>query len=138
MDVAGREALQEGVLNMHLFLFLAVGFGVSNAIAYLRAFEWLRKVVSGLSDVQFEYSLKDEGETETRISVIRDFFGHGIRCHACIGFWIGMILSMLAGSVSLGGLTDCRAIAVVADGLLLSASNFVLWTVLSGIGAKDL
>jgi hypothetical protein len=119
---------------MSLFIFLIVGFSITNALVFLHVFHWFRTLVSGVTDKRFERAVSNE-----KLKGFRNgFLGRLIRCHACMGFWVGVSLSLGYGGfiskyMDLSSLTD-----VIGDGLLLSGSNFVAWVVLRKLGAEEL
>ena len=123
---------------MNLFLFLFVGFSITNSLVYLHIFHWLRHLISGMSDVVFYRSV--EGKQGRKLETFRQrYLGRLVRCHACMGFWVGASLSLVYGSPIMmidGQLGKWEG--VVGDGLLLSGFNFILWVILSKMGAKDI
>ncbi len=119
---------------MRLFLFLAIGFSITNAISFLHVSSLFRKAVSGLTDLQFFTKAKNCTLVGFRQSVC----GRLVRCHTCTGFWVGVFLSIsYRGFISKYmevSLLEC----IVLDGLLLSGFSFVLWVVLRRLGAGEL
>jgi hypothetical protein len=119
---------------MKLLLFLAIGFSITNAMSFLHVSSWLRKAVSGLTDLQF--SIKAE---QNELSGLRQaWLGRLVRCHACLGFWVGGFLSVLFQGFISEYMEVSFAGSVILDGFLLSGFNFVLWVVLRKLGAGEL
>lgn len=118
---------------MRLAMFFCVGFSATNILVFLHVCHWLRELVSGLSDEGFRLKCKVGG-----LSVREAYLGRLMRCHACMGFWVGVSLSALYG----GFITEYMVLSfpadVIGDGLLLSFFNFLLWVVLRKLGAEDL
>jgi len=121
---------------MKLFLFLSIGFSITNAVVFLHVFHWLRRAVSGLSDHDFyEMVQKKRGRS---VGFRTSYLGRLVRCHACVGFWIGVFLSLISGSFINEYMSLSFPIDVVADGLLMSGFNFVVWVILKRHGATEL
>jgi len=119
---------------MRLALFLLVGFSVTHTLVFLHVFHGFRSLVSGLTDREFDNRAIRRGLMGFR----QEYLGRLVRCHACMGFWIGVSLSagyggFISGYMDLPFLHD-----VVWDGFLLSLSNFILWLVLRRLGAEEL
>ena len=115
---------------MVLLLFLAIGFSITNTVAYLHVFHWLRYAISGVSDVEFEM-LKTPGFRKR-------FIGRLVRCHACLGFWIGILLSFGYGGFINEYMDLTYPVTMVCDGFLLAGNNFFLWLVARRLGAEEL
>jgi len=120
---------------MALLIFLFVGFSITNAITFLHVSHWFRILVSGFDDDDFrEYSKqgKIEGFRE-------EYLGRLVRCHACMGFWVGCFLSWYCGGF-IDEYMTIRAIpdAIIADGLMLSFFNFFTWLIFRKLGAEEL
>lgn len=120
---------------MKLFIFLIVGFSITNAIVFLHVFGWLRRLIAGISDAEFN----EKAGQGTLKGFRRAFLGRLLHCHACLGFWVGSFLSISFGGfiqeyVEVGSLP----IVVLLDGFLLSGSNFILWVFLWRHGAEEL
>jgi len=123
---------------MALLFFLLVRFSITNAIVFLHVFHWFRKLVSGLTDRQFY--LATAFKQGQRLDGFREaYLGRLVRCHACMGFWVGLLLSVLYKGFI------CRYLdflsvydTVIADGFLLSGFNFCVWVVLRKLEAESL
>lgn len=119
---------------MSLLLFLLIGFSITNALVFLHAFHWLRIFISGMTDWVFSLAIKKRMLHGFRNA----YLGRFVRCHACMGFWVGVSLSLLAGGFinKYMGLSFIEV--VIGDGFLLSGSNFFIWLVLRKLGAEEL
>lgn len=110
--------------------YLLIVFGVTNAISFLHVGYPLRRVICGLSDDQF-YSKIKRGE---KINSLRNFrhlyLGRLIHCHACTGFWVGLLISFFWNNLKITG--------DIFNGFLSSAFCFVIWVILVKLGAKNL
>lgn len=134
MDIAAGAPLLQRVVTVVL-LYLVMGFALTNAFAFLHIGHGFRKAVCGLPDRDF-FALAKQGALR---GVRRSFFGKLVHCHACLGFWIGCLLSLAHGGfiveyMKVGSTVE----AVVMDGLLLSGFNFILWVILVRLGAEEL
>ena len=120
---------------MRPLLFVAIGFAAANALVFLHVFAWLRRLVSGVSDTEF-----DEAAREGRLKGFRRaWLGRLVRCHACMGFWIGVGISAWWGGLSDEYLQFLGVIGTLAaDGLLLSGACFGIWVVLRRLGAGSM
>lgn len=119
---------------MRLTLLLAIGFSVTNTLAYLHVFHWLRSLVSGLTDREFNARVLRRGLQGFR----QEYLGRLVRCHACLGFWVGVSLSLI-GLGSISEYVDLSfPLDVVGDGFLVSGTNFFVWLVLRRLGAEEL
>jgi hypothetical protein len=119
---------------MRLALFLAVGFSITNTLVFLHVFHWLRVLISGLTDREFQNRTMRRGLQGFR----QEYLGRLVRCHACAGFWVGVSLSLI-GAGSISEYMDLSfPLDVVGDGFLLSVSNFGFWLVLRRLGAEEL
>lgn len=119
---------------MTLFLFLFVGFSVTNAIVFLHVFAWFRKLVSGVSDADFRTLA-----FERRLSLRGATVGRLVRCHACTGFWVGGLLSLSHGGFIVDYIEALPGWeGAIADGFLVSGGNFVLWVFLRHLGAEEM
>jgi len=118
-----------------VIFFLAIGFSITNSIVFLHVFSWLRKLVCGLSDAKF-FSLAKE----RKLGGFRNaFLGRMFHCHACMGFWVGVLLSYRCDGFIVRHVESFgRFDSMIMDGFLLSGFNFVLWLVLIKLGAKEL
>ena len=123
---------------MDVLFFLLVGFSITNAVVFLHVFHWLRHLASGMTDREFHIAV--ELKRGQRLEGFRNaYLGRMVRCHACMGFWVGLLLSILySGFV-------CRYLdflslydSVIADGFLLSGFNFCVWVMLRKFGAESL
>ena len=119
---------------MSLFLLLFIGFSVTNAVAYLHVFHWLRRLVSGVSDKEF-YSVISSGEVNFRVS----FLGRLLRCHACFGFWVGVFLYSFNGNPIVEEMIVCGPVVeVIGFGFLQLGFNSFAWLILRRLGAEEL
>ncbi len=123
---------------MALLLFLFIGFAITNAVVFLHIGHGVRRLVSGLTDEEFLLRL-DYSSPAPLTGFRQIYLGRLIRCHACMGFWVGLLLSLGLGGIFQRYVDVFPLLsAFFADGFLLSAFNFVLWVVLSRWGAKEL
>lgn len=120
---------------MRLLVYIVVGFSITNSIVFLHIFSWFRRLVSGMSDSSFLQ--------QSRTLSLRGFraawLGRLVRCHACMGFWVGAFLSAVCG----GFINEYMEFGFpysqhVADGLFLSGTNFMVWVALRKLGAEEL
>ena len=124
---------------MPLYLFLTIGFGITNAIVFLHIFGWLRKVLSGVDDGTFQRLAACKRLPHWRAR----FLGRLVRCHACMGFWIGMFLYVFL-YLATGDhmieivLTRLCIVNAVLCGFIQSAANFILWVFLRRFGAEEI
>ncbi len=134
MDASCCATLLQRVVIVILF-FLAVGFSITNAVVFLHVFSWLRKLVCGLSDKEF-HKLAHGG----MLSGFRGgFLGRLFHCHACMGFWIGVLLSLRLGGIIVEHVSAISQLeGIVADGFLLSGFNFCLWVVFRKLGVEEM
>jgi len=119
---------------MRLLLFVLIGFSITNAVVFLHVFAWLRSVISGLSDNEFEFA-SHKGTLE---GFRQKVLGRLFRCHACTGFWVGGFLSASLGGFISEYVELSFTFDVVGSGLLLSCTNFIIWVVLRKLGAEEL
>lgn len=122
-------------MNEDLTIFVLASFGLSNALAFLHIGLPFRILVSGLSDKQFYLRIKYDRLRGVRQTVL----GRACRCHACIGFWIGAILSLgwaAQFDYALVGNVSVRIAQLVLGGLVASGSNFIIWVILKRLGAE--
>jgi len=112
--------------------FAIIGFGITNALTYLSVLEWYRKILSGLSDVEFDFYVVKQGRSSFR----GKWIGKLVRCHACTGFWVGVFLSYLTGA----DIFDYghRIVGCMAGGFFLSCTSFFMWLVARKLGAEEL
>ncbi len=123
---------------MEPLLFLSVGFAITNALAFLHVGRGFRRVVSGISDDDFLLRLEYMSPGPL-MGFRQSFLGKLVRCHACLGFWIGAILSLLLWGVTTEYLeAPSKPVCAIADGFLLSGFNFVLWVCLKKLGVEEL
>ena len=123
---------------MSVLFFLLVGFSITNSIVFLHVFSWFRKLVSGLDDKQFHLAV--ERKRGQRLEGFREtYLGRMVRCHSCMGFWVGLVLS-----ITYKGFI-CRYVdflflydTVIADAFLLSGFNFCAWVILQKLGTENL
>ncbi len=113
--------------------YLLTTFGLTNALAFLHVGRPFRHAASGLTDAEFR-TMADKGYLEGfRQCVIARM----VRCHACMGFWMGCLLSPAywAGP----GTSPMVIIQHVShDGLAASAFCFIVWVALWRLGAEKL
>ena len=119
---------------MEMLIFLSCGFAITNAVVFLHAFHWWRKLSSGLADSEFEF-LAAQGHLRGWRA---QYIGRLVRCHACTGFWVGAFLSLICGGFIIDYVDIPDISGVIGDGLVLSGFNFVLWVVLRKLGVEDL
>ena len=128
MDAPRRTTLLLRYVTMsNFFLFLTVGFAITNALVYLHLFHWLRKLVSGVSDNKF----CDLSLSGNLYGIRQTVLGRLFRCHTCIGFWVGIVLTWIEFNWSI-------KVHPIIGGFLLSGFNFILWTVLVRLGVHKL
>ena len=131
MDASGCATLLQRGLAMLIFIFLVIGFSITNTIVFMHVCAWLRKLVCGVDDATF----RSQPKQGFRVG----WLGRLFHCHTCMGFWVGVLLSYFHGGFiveyvdSLG-----RVESAIGDGFLLSAFNFALWLVLRRLGAEEL
>lgn len=119
---------------MYFFWFIFIGFSITNAVAFLHVFSIFRRIISGLSDAGFRLMIR-EG---VKLSFRERFFGKLVRCHACMGFWVGAFLSWYGGGCISRYVDNLSQIdTIVADGFMLSGANFIIWLVLRKLGAEE-
>jgi len=119
---------------MTLFVFLAVGFAITNTLVFLHVFHWLRVLVSGITDKRFYRAASND-----KLNGFRNgYVGRLVRCHACTGFWLGVSLSLVYGGFISRYMDLSFPGDVLADGFMLSGSNFCVWVVLRKLGAEEL
>jgi hypothetical protein len=117
-----------------LIFILFIGFSVTHAVAYLHVFHWLRKLISGVSDKEF-YMVITSGEVNFRAS----FFGRLLRCHACLGFWVGVFLYSFNGNPIVEEMVVHGPIVeAVCSGFLQLGFNSFAWLILMRLGAEEL
>lgn len=118
---------------MSALAFAIIGFGITNALAYLSIFSFYRKIASGISDADFERKSRDGLLPGFRARWI----GGLVRCHACTGFWVGVFLAYVTGAdilMTCGHMiTRC-----IAGGFFLSCTSFFMWLVARKLGAEEL
>lgn len=114
-------------------LFFLVCFGIANAICFLHIFHWLRAAVSGMTDREFINLAKMRRLVGFRQRLI----GRGVRCHACVGFWVGATLSLIRDSGTTIGMGKL-ALDVFQHAFASSAVCFVTWVVLRKLGAEEM
>jgi hypothetical protein len=118
-------------------MFLAVGFSITHTVVFLHIFHWFRILISGMDDYVFNHRI--HGAYDHLHGFRQRYLGRLVRCHACMGFWIGVVLSILYG----GFITKYMSsgliwIDVICDGFLLSGFNFFIWLVFRKLGAEEL
>ena len=119
---------------MRIFAFSMLSFSITHALVYLHVFSGLRKLIVGMSDDRFTYSL----ETQTLQGFRQQVLGRWIHCHACMGFWVGCGVSFLYGSVLSEILGPINLwVDTVADGFLASGCSFMIWSVLMRIDSDN-
>jgi len=130
---------------MSLFLFLLIGFSVTNALTFLHVFLWFRTLVSGVSDKKFEHIVSRDNDDTVPYSVLKrftlfryEYLGRLVRCHACMGFWVGVCLSLLQGGFITEYMQCAYDLFFLWDGFLLSGSNFFIWLIARKLGAEEL
>jgi len=128
------------VLGVSMVEFIFVGFGITNAIVYLSVSEWLRKIISGISDEEFKSMLLlQRFKRDNTYSFRRRWFGKIVRCHACCGFWVGIFLSYLGYRDIFESVPRWVEIEIdICGGFLLSCSNFLIWLIARKLGAEEL
>lgn len=124
---------------MTFVLFLSVGFGITNALAHLRAFEWFRRIVSGITDEKFRRLSSCNRLTGCR----SNFLGGLLRSHASLGILVGSLMYVFLYLISRDSIMEMRITEYsVADtvlfGFLQSSVNFVVWLILRRLGAEEL
>lgn len=75
-----------------------------------------------------------------------EFFGYGLECPMCVGFWVGVVLSLAAhlriapvGSVALDAIPGGHAtLEAVLNGFASSAVCWAIHVVLARLGAEEL
>lgn len=135
MDATTSTSLLLRIVTMAILLYLVMGFALTNAAAFLHIGHRFRKAVSGLSDDQFRVLAHNKLLDGFR----QEMLGRLVRCHACAGFWIGSLLSLLHGGFIVEYMrVNSTVEQVVGDGLLLSGSNFILWVLLRWFKAEEL
>ena len=115
--------------------WLAV-FGLANAIVFLHVGRPVRESITGVTDEEFRRRMGGHGGglSSWRHSVI----GRMFRCHACMGFWVGIPLAVLHWGVP-PYCPDPALIKIsICSSLSASAFNFIVWTVLVKLGADKL
>lgn len=118
-----------------MFTFLLVGFAITNMLVFLHVGHWFRKLVSGLTDTEFFTMMCNP---TPRLTTFRHvWLGRLVRCHACMGFWVGLGMSLVCGPNAYF-CVDCGLYYAdaVGDGLLVSGSNFIVWLVCRKLGAE--
>jgi hypothetical protein len=119
---------------MSLIILLSVGFSVSHAIVYLHVFHWLRRLVSGVDDKSFHNRLSLNG-----VGIRIGFFGRLFRCHACMGFWVGVFLYSFNGNPIVEEMILHGPIfESVSFGFLQLGFNSFVWLILRRLGAEEL
>ena len=122
---------------MPTLLFVLVGFSITNAIVFLHMFEWLRQLACGLDDFGFRKAIFRNRVKPCGFRVT--FIGRLFHCHACMGFWVGVLLSVAYGGFILDHIDSISLYESVAlDGFLLSGTNFIAWVILRKLGAEEL
>ena len=119
---------------MRLFFFILVGFSITNTLVFLHVFHWMRSLVSGLTDMEFSEAVSRRWLTGFR----QAYLGRLVRCHACMGFWVGVSLSLIGWGPISEYMDLLFPLDVIGDGFLLSGSNFFAWLVLRKLGAEEL
>lgn len=107
-------------------------FGLSISITFLHVGYPLRLLVSGMADKDFRRAVKSSSFSGFRQRVLARW----IRCPACVGYWVGMGLSMWWWPEQLlvwRGLADAAC-----AGLVTCAANFIIWVVMLRLGADKL
>lgn len=99
-------------------------------LVFLHIFHWFRKLTSGITDEEFR-NKKLEGFRE-------EFIGRLVRCHTCMGFWVGVFLSLFYESISAQYIEFPSLSYVIFDGILLSGNNFFVWLIARKLGAEEL
>jgi len=119
---------------MSIFFILCVGFSISHSIAYLHIFHWFRKFISGVDDKTF-YRIIICKEVKFRVG----FFGRLVRCHACLGFWVGVFLYCFNGNPIVKEMITFGQIAeTVGFAFLQLGFNSLVWLILRRLGAEEL
>ena len=118
---------------------LIIGFSITNLIVFLHVFHFLRTFVSGINDQQFLIASSCH-----RLHGFRQvYLGRLMRCHACMGFWVGLALYLLlhfcikTDIINMGWTTStfCNALGYA---LFQSIANFGFWLVFRRLGAEEL
>jgi hypothetical protein len=124
---------------MTFVLFLSVGFGITNAFAHLRSFEWFRRVLSDITDEKF-YRLS----SCNRLTGYRSkFLGGLLRSHASLGVIVGALMYAFLYIISRDSIiymriTEYSVLDTILFGFLQSSVNFVVWLILRRLGAEEL
>jgi len=137
MDASKSATLLRRELAMPTLFFVLVGFSITNAIVFLHVFEWLRELACGVDDFNFRKAMIRRQMIPCGFRVA--FVGRLFHCHACMGFWVGVLLSFAHGSFILDHVGSISFYeSVVLDGFLLSGTNFIAWVILRKLGAEEL
>ena len=108
--------------------WLAV-FGLTNAITFLHIGKPIREFFSGVSDDDFyerARCVSGKGLQTWRHA----FIGRLFRCHACMGFWVGIPLALFFQKADIFVIEyDVIASAICAS-LSASAVNFIIWALI--------
>jgi hypothetical protein len=120
---------------MRCFVFLFIGYSITNAVVFLHVFHWFRRLVSGVSDYEFKTLAQNKKLSGVRQTAL----GRLVRCHACAGFWIGVSLSFLVGGFIPEYMeTVNEIVALSLDGFLLSGFNLFAWLIFRKLGVEEL
>jgi hypothetical protein len=124
---------------MTFVLFLSVGFGITNALAHLRSFEWFRRLLSGVTDEKFRRLSSCNRLTGCR----SNFIGGLLRSHASLGVIVGSLMYVFLYLISRDSImymriTEYSALDTILFGFLQSSVNFVVWLILRRLGAEEL
>ena len=119
---------------MFIVLFFLVGFSITNSIVFLHVFSWFRNLISGMNDNEFQVKAGSKLLKGFR----EEYLGRVVRCHACMGFWVGVFLSVSFGGVISKYVIMCEFLSYVFDGFSLSGFNFLIWVLLRRLDVEDL
>lgn len=122
---------------MDLIIFLVCVLSISHTIVFLHITHWFRKLVSGVSDGNFIlYTMTGAFGKSNRFR--NAYLGRLVRCHACMGFWIGSFLSLLYGGFIIDYVDVPIIVGIIGDGFFASIFNFFAWLILRKLGAEEL
>ena len=125
--------------EISLTVYWMAVFGLTLAITKLHVFEHFRGLVSGISDYRFY--------DEARIPE-RDFewtwrnakIGRLVRCPACMGFWVGLLLAVpywVGAGLDFCPWTWWAPVYWILMALSASAFCIVAWMILKKLGFGD-
>ncbi len=106
-----------------IIYFLSV-FGLTNAIVFLHVGKPIRELITGIVDEEFHLRLKT-----AKMNWRERWLGRLIHCHACSGFYCGLIIYPVIFDLNLN---------IITYSLSASAINFILWVILMKIGVDKL